>query len=159
MIKKNSTTTTITGNGPKKEIFASRELILNIRQLIEEMVVTGIKEALRRRAPFFSTLLLKKLERLDLQRKQKEAPATSEKWIGIESLSQLRALVGGRFQNLKERWLSAGFPLKEHRGASEAQATLDPDGWRDLSQWILTQGFEARISTKGTSYLFEVKKR
>ena len=49
-----------------------------------------------------------------------DSPSQNESgWLRIESLSQLRATVGGRFQNLKQKWVEAGFPLREHRGDRE----------------------------------------
>ncbi len=48
-------------------------------------------------------------------------------WTRIESLSRLRAIVGGRFKNLKEKWVGAGFPLREHRGDRDERAA-GPNG-------------------------------
>lgn len=83
----------------------------------------------------------------------------SEIWVAIESLSQLRAQVGGRFQNIKQKWLAAGFPLREHRGDRTREANLEYDGWVELAAWIGKQGFEVRLATEGEDCLFYVKRR
>jgi hypothetical protein len=77
-------------------------------------------------------------------------------WICIQSLSQLRAVVGGRFQNLKQRWIAAGFPLREHRGDRREDASLDNDGWIELAAWIAKQGFDTRLLGPDEKGLFEV---
>ena len=84
--------------------------------------------------------------------------ASSSEWIRIESLSRLRALVGGRFQNLKDRWVSAGFPLREHRGDRSGKKSLEQEGWIELSAWIHKQGFEIRLAEEHEPWLFEVRK-
>ena len=83
---------------------------------------------------------------------------SADDWITISSLSQLRALVGGRFQNLKERWLVAGLPLRAHRGDRTEEAELNHQGWIDLVNWVAKQGFEARLSGERKEGLFEVRK-
>lgn len=84
-------------------------------------------------------------------------PAKGMVWKRIESLSQLRAQVGGRFQNLKQKWVAAGFPLREHRGDRKAEAQLDYDGWIELASWIGKQGYEVRLAPEDEQYLFEVR--
>jgi|GEM_PF-1861734 len=89
--------------------------------------------------------------------------STDIAWIPIESLSNLRATVGGRFQQLKERWVAAGLPLREHRGDRSAGAAIDRDGWIELTNWMLKQGFEARligdhVAGGESQVLFQVKK-
>ena len=79
-------------------------------------------------------------------------------WIRIESLSKLRALVGGRFQNLKDRWVRAGFPLREHRGDRTGQKNIDYQGWIELSAWINKQGFELKLADEKEEWLFELRK-
>jgi len=78
-------------------------------------------------------------------------------WVKIESLSQLRAIVGGRFQNLKDRWVGAGFPLREHRGDRSGKKNFDFEGWTELSSWILKQGFELRLAAEDEPWLFEIR--
>lgn len=80
-------------------------------------------------------------------------------WIEIESLSRLRGVVGGRFQNLKNRWVAAGFPLRAHRGDKSADYELNSEGWVELSNWILKQGFEARLTPEKPEVIFELRER
>ena len=80
-------------------------------------------------------------------------------WSEIASLSQLRAVVGGRFKNLKEKWVAAGFPLREHRGDRSAGAELNYDAWIELSAWIHKQGFEVRLASDERACFFEVRKQ
>lgn len=84
-------------------------------------------------------------------------PHSDKEWIGIESLSRLRSIVGGRFQNLKQKWTEAGFPLREHRGDKAGEFEIDQRGWLELSAWILKQGYEARLNPSKAEYLFEVR--
>ncbi len=79
-------------------------------------------------------------------------------WIEIESLSRLRSVVGGRFENTKKRWVAAGFPLREHRGDKSGTFTVDEAGWIELSNWIVKQGFETRLSPGKEHCLFELRK-
>lgn len=79
-------------------------------------------------------------------------------WEKIESLSQLRATVGGRFQNLKKRWIKSGFPLREHRGDREGEAEIDEAGWVELALWINKQGYETRLASESEPWLLEVRK-
>ena len=78
-------------------------------------------------------------------------------WRQIESLSQLRALVGGRFRNLKERWVGAGLPLREHRGDRREKANVDSHGWLELASWISRQGYEVRLAGEEDGHLFEIR--
>jgi hypothetical protein len=88
-----------------------------------------------------------------------ESPTRSDSgWLRIESLSQLRATVGGRFQNLKQKWTEAGFPLREHRGDREGKAEFRQEGWLELSLWINKQGYDARLARDEEPWLFEVRK-
>lgn len=79
-------------------------------------------------------------------------------WIRIESLSQLRTIVGGRFQNLKSRWVAAGFPLRAHRGDRTEEACIDEAAWVELQAWLGSQGFEARLVAEESS-CFELRKK
>lgn len=78
-------------------------------------------------------------------------------WEEIDSLSKLRALVGGRFQNLKSKWLAAGFPVKQDRGDHALSYSLNEKGWIDLSTWISNQGFEVRLNPEKRNVIFEIK--
>ncbi|MFM1848502.1 MAG: hypothetical protein RL417_1976 [Pseudomonadota bacterium] len=86
-----------------------------------------------------------------------ETPPVSSDWVEIESLSRLRSIVGGRFQNLRDRWVGAGFPLREHRGDKDGEFALNESGWFELSNWILKQGFEARLTPDRPGCLFELR--
>jgi hypothetical protein len=84
-------------------------------------------------------------------------PKVGGEWQGVESLSRLRSLVGGRFQSIKKKWTDAGFPLRAHRGDRWKDFVLDEKGWVDLSNWILKQGFEARVTPESREFLFEIR--
>lgn len=79
-------------------------------------------------------------------------------WIQVESLSKLRTLVGGRFQNLKKKWVEGGFPLREHKGDKGKGFKVTEKGWIKLSEWIMSQGFEARLTPDSPLSLFEVRR-
>ncbi|MCC6220291.1 MAG: hypothetical protein IT291_03510 [Deltaproteobacteria bacterium] len=79
-------------------------------------------------------------------------------WIGITSLSQLRTIVGGRFQILKQRWISAGFPIREHRGDTKFAGHINQHEWANLAAWLRTRGFKARLCEEGSDNLFEIGK-
>jgi len=78
-------------------------------------------------------------------------------WIAISSLSQLRSEVGGRFQNIKDKWIASGFPLKEHRGDIVAEFSCDLKNWLLLQKWIESRGYSARLGSKSDSCFFYVK--
>lgn len=88
-----------------------------------------------------------------------EPPAEANQWTGVDSLSKLRSVVGGRFTNLKMRWLAAGFPLKESKGGELPEYQLEEGGWKELSQWIATQGYEVRLPHGSNESLFEIRSR
>lgn len=85
------------------------------------------------------------------------AAGSEGEWISIESLSRLRQIVGGRFDNIKRKWIAAGFPLKEHKGSQINKYSVNQEGWAELSNWMVTQGFESRILTDADDGLFEVR--
>ncbi len=86
------------------------------------------------------------------------APSSDEPWIEIESLSRLRSVVGGRFQNIRKKWLGAGLPLREHRGDKQDEYEIVAEGWVELSNWILKQGYEARTTNDKTGCVIELRK-
>lgn len=96
-----------------------------------------------------------RLDENDLGSSSHNSP--EREWIKIESLSQLRAQVGGRFKNIKEKWINAGFPLREHRGDRAHKAAVDYDAWVQMANWILRQGYEARLATEQESWLMEIR--
>ncbi len=87
-----------------------------------------------------------------------EVSTEKSDWIPIESLSQLRSHVGGRFQNLKQRWIAAGFPLREHRGDRSDTGEVNESEWFELASWIAKQGYESRlIYEEEQDALFELR--
>lgn len=122
-----------------------------------ERAQTLVREVLQSRLPVYAAILRRQFAAVA------EAPerisADERAWTAIDSLSKLRAEVGGRFQNLRERWLQSGFPLREHRGDQPDRWKVDFDGWSELSSWIFKQGFESRLSDgEEGSPMFEVRK-
>lgn len=83
---------------------------------------------------------------------------SSEEWIAVDSLSRLRALVGGRFESLKARWQGAGFPLKRKKGDKISDYQIIDSGWSELEGWISKQGFAARRRLDLEDRLFEIRK-
>ncbi|MDC0357517.1 hypothetical protein OAO01_01780 [Oligoflexia bacterium] len=117
-----------------------------------------IREVFASKKEFFVHAVAQKLRNSDLAYAQApDAGQAVDEWIAIESLSRLRSVVGGRFQNLKKRWIEAGLPLRQHRGDKGKAYTISKEGWMELCNWILKQGFEARLSDDKTTYLFELK--
>jgi len=87
--------------------------------------------------------------------------ASAVGWEEIVSLSSLRKIVGGRFQLLRERWMKAGFPLKEHRGTvldADSSSRGNPD---EFFSWLDSQGFLVRRQDDKlkSGILFEIKRR
>ncbi|MBX7139143.1 MAG: hypothetical protein K1X83_14305 [Oligoflexia bacterium] len=102
--------------------------------------------------------VLEKLEEANFAEKVVTgSPEITTEWVGIESLSALRAMVGGRFHSLKTRWVEAGLPLKEHRGDKVTLGELDKSGWIELTSWISKQGFEVRLCPDRPGSLFELR--
>lgn len=124
------------------------------RYLAAEDVLGLVRRSLERRRSVIVHALAQRL--FDLL---EEEGASGDEWQGIESLSQLRATVGGRFRNIKERWLAAGFPLRAHKGERKGKARLNEAGWRELAGWIDAQGYDARLVTGDGPLLFEVRRR
>ena len=131
------------------------------RWAITEQELRGlVQKALERRRPAVVFALARRFLAVMESAEEKEGVQDSQasgQWIRIESLSQLRAVVGGRFQNLRQRWIAAGFPLREHRGDREAEAKLNYEGWVALAAWIGKQGCEVKLAAEGMEWLFEVR--
>lgn len=87
----------------------------------------------------------------------KEPESSDGEWIPVESLSSLRSLVGGRFQNIKRKWIDAGLPLREHRGDRSGDYDINSEGWVELEAWINKQGFEARREPDGERGIFSLR--
>ncbi len=119
------------------------------------------KSISRRRNVFVAGIARKFLENQEFLNAsssgEASSPESTSEWISISSLSQLRKATGGRFQNLKERWIRAGLPLRQHRGDKSESWTLSEDGWLALSLWINKQGFEARLSDCPKDVIFEIR--
>ncbi len=84
-------------------------------------------------------------------------PAQDE-WIVIDSMSKLRGIVGGRFDTLKAKWQSVGFPMKEKKGDPLPPFTVHIEGWVELEAWLLKSGFVARLKPSDPQVLFEIRK-
>lgn len=120
----------------------------------EERCLNLLKEVFDERHDFFVYEVRKFLLENNVGHQQQK----SQKWIPIESLSMLRAEVGGRFQNLKERWVNSGFPLKEHKGEQISEFEVNQAGWIEMRNWLYKQGYEAKLSERGNGTLFEITK-
>ena len=83
----------------------------------------------------------------------------AEEWTKVESLSQLRTLVGGRFHNLKAKWIAAGLPLRQHRGDRKEQAKINLEAWFELASWCSSQGYQVRLAGENDNYLLELNKK
>ncbi|MCB0352428.1 MAG: hypothetical protein KDD64_02850 [Bdellovibrionales bacterium] len=88
-----------------------------------------------------------------------KSPDSENPWEPVESLSRLRSIVGGRFQNLRTRWTEAGLPLREHRGDRAEDYAVDEEGWLALSSWILKQGYESRLTPNQVGCVMELRKK
>jgi hypothetical protein len=116
-----------------------------------------VRSVARRRRPVYIDNLGKRLLSSGLSGATLSAVAKAQPWTGISSLSALRALVGGRFANLKERWLAVGFPLKEGR-SDGTRVKINRTAWLELVSWIEGQGYSARLPEDGTdSSLLEIR--
>lgn len=133
------------------------EFAVQVRSFLEDIVA----EVMITKRPFFVHKVSELLSGLQ-QGESSEVSAVVDSgvtWTEIQSLSRLRTVVGGRFQNLKTRWIEAGFPLREHRGDQKDDYVLNEKGWLELSSWIARQGYEARLTKDKTGCLFEVRPR
>jgi len=130
------------------------------KEQVKETLRELVRGAIERRRQVFVYETARKLSSLFLNHQSVDGDEalSGNEWIRIESLSRLRALVGGRFQNLKDRWVGAGFPLREHRGDRSGKKSFDQEGWIELSAWIHKQGFEIRLAEEHEPWLFEVRK-
>lgn len=87
----------------------------------------------------------------------KESKELANTWIEIESLSQLRGIVGGRFTTVKAHWMAAGFPLRAHRGDRSKPVRRNDEGWLELSLWLDSQGYTARAADNREPVCFEIR--
>jgi len=135
-----------------------------LQELLSESMLSSVEQALSQtleeRVDIYTHELLSQLEASGIGKVSGAAQTQNEsdsKWIAIESLSSLRNLVGGRFHNLKEKWIEAGFPLREHRGDKAGEVEVKKQGWIELTNWILKQGYEARLAPDREDCLFELR--
>lgn len=146
------------GKGKNNEHLAlPSDLDRSLMQEMLDVVDQSVRVTLEKRRPFIVAEISRRL----VGAKGQGAMASTtleEAWDDIESLSRLRAIVGGRFQNLRDRWVAAGFPLKEHRGDKSEQGEINQDGWIELSNWIMKQGFECRLTPDRPGCLFQLRK-
>jgi len=130
----------------------------NVLDQSVEVFSSALESAFETRRDFFVHEMVQKLGAAQLSEQDAvRAGSAPQEWIGIESLSRLRNMVGGRFQNLKKKWMGAGFPLREHRGDKGTNYKVDETGWIELSNWILKQGFESRLPSDSSDCLFELR--
>ncbi|MBN8548665.1 MAG: hypothetical protein J0M12_05055 [Deltaproteobacteria bacterium] len=130
--------------------------------LLEQTLATFelyLHEAFAARRDIFVFEILKQLRRGKLS----AAPAVADEnsagagWVDIESLSKLRNVVGGRFENIKRKWVGAGFPLREHRGDKAGEFEVNSEGWVELSNWMSKHGYESRLRPDRPDCLFQIK--
>lgn len=126
----------------------------NITAFFEE----SLSEVMEEKRGIFSNFIQNRLAEV-LEGELSKAPVIQNggDWEEIDSLSKLRSLVGGRFQNLKDKWLAAGFPLKQDKSSKTGVYTLNEKGWIELSSWISNQGFEVRLNPEKKDSIFEIK--
>ena len=139
------------------------DTLLNQKSLEEELetaLCEKISSILVRREPIFvaetAAVLAEYLSAAKVANAAVEQ--TSAPWVVIASLSQLRAEVGGRFDNIKKKWLDAGFPLRDTDKDGNAACKVDANGWNELNAWLIKQGYEARLCAGGSKAYFEVRK-
>lgn len=129
------------------------------RLATENRLVSGIDLVLRKREATLviqaAQLIASELSVMGSARSAESSVPT--KWQPIESLSRLRAIVGGRFENIKKKWTDAGLPLREHRGDKDKAYNIDSAGWEELSAWLLKHGYESRITPRSDLGAFEVR--
>ena len=144
----------------------SSELLTRLRESVEshirESVESSISEVFQRRKEVWvesvTSVLRERVGEVSSSAGGEASQVTDAVWIEIASLSQLRKEVGGRFQNLRTRWLEAGFPLKAHRGDPSEDYNLDESGWLEMTSWLLKQGYESRLLDDLNKGYFEIRK-
>ncbi|NLF26136.1 MAG: hypothetical protein GX589_10850 [Deltaproteobacteria bacterium] len=119
----------------------------------------ALEQSLVVNAELIASELMRGLEASGLIGAANESASSAQagEWIPVKSFSNLRALVGGRFENLKKKWVEAGLPLREKVGKS-GDRRVEPEAWSILAAWILKQGYEARLADAKSGYFFEIRK-
>ncbi len=133
-----------------------RTVVRNLVQHSAERYLELLDRVLAREHDFIVAEVTRRFRGV-AQESEGQPASTEPVWVEIESLSRLRAIVGGRFQNLRDRWVGAGFPLREHRGDKDGEFSLNEAGWIELSNWVLKQGFESRLTPDKPGCLFELR--
>lgn len=139
---------------PKEQI--GREVVQDLLKRSSERYLELFNRVFAREHDLLVAEVTRRFRRSDSESGVASVP-TQSVWIEIESLSRLRGIVGGRFQNLRDRWVGAGFPLREHRGDKDGEFTVNETGWIELSNWVLKQGFESRLTPEKPGCLFELR--
>ena len=129
--------------------------------LLEQTVSTFeayLRDAFRARRDIFIFEIIKQLRREQFAGPRAVVEESGDGgWIDIESLSKLRNVVGGRFENIKRKWVGAGFPLREHRGDKAGEFEVNSEGWVELSNWMSKHGYESRLRPDRAECLFQIK--
>ncbi len=127
----------------------------------ESQLRTLVRQAieLRRHALVFAAAELWEEAMRGAPRLEAEAVPAETQWRQIASLSQLRAVVGVRFQKLRDNWVAAGFPLREHRGDRPIRPEVSDDSWATFSGWLLTEGYQVRRAPTEADWFFEIASR
>ncbi|MBX7145534.1 MAG: hypothetical protein K1X79_13875 [Oligoflexia bacterium] len=135
------------------------ELDGKLSKHIQQTVIDAVRNSFDQRRETLISALMQRLGAVPHSGHGNVAavPTSAAPWVDIESLSRLRSVVGGRFENLKKRWVDAGFPLREHRGDKEKDYKVDQGGWDELAGWLLKHGFESRLTPDSLVALFQVR--
>ena len=152
-----------TDNKNQREALSAKLADAKFSDSLLEQTVANFEGFLRKafaaRRDIFIFEIVKQLgrERLAGPQQVAEEGPQSGGWIDIESLSKLRNVVGGRFENIKRKWVGAGFPLREHRGDKAGQFEVNSEGWVELSNWMSKHGYESRLRPDRAECLFQIK--
>lgn len=151
---------------PKKPVqraanSAAQDLSSDFEQILSEDLAAecerAVELALEVRRPQLLQSLIARLQESSIAQPETSDEEDDRAWVPVESLSALRGLVGGRFHNLKKRWVDAGLPLREHRGDKGGSVEIEQEGWVELTNWIMKQGFEVRRDPEDERCLFELR--
>jgi hypothetical protein len=122
-----------------------------------DLIKRAIKRAFEENRDYLISKLRSSSNQFEISADTPEA-AQEDDWVAIDSMSKLRAIAGGRFDTLKAKWQSAGFPVKQKKGDSIPEFVVDPFGWTDLESWLLKMGYKARLRPDFKDRVFEIKK-
>jgi hypothetical protein len=123
---------------------------------LEELMRQCIENGIQNERQILAQNIVFRMTGLLQQREPSQTVVPTKNWIQIESLSKLRAVVGGRLELLKKRWVGAGFPLRQHRADRTLDWSLDEEGWNALSLWLDSQGYSVRLLQDQKGGFFEV---